>query len=85
MVLSTKKLLSDLEALKKLTEPVIPPRGRLQALNILLALYLPGDTSGSGFGSAVVVIGMEGIIYESGTWVERWRKESSNFRLAIIS
>ena len=64
IILPANRLLSNVEALKKVTKPSIPPRGRLQALNILLTLYVPGDASGSGFG--LVVIGKEGIIHESG-------------------
>ena len=57
--------MGDVESLQKLTTHVAPPRVRLGALDILLALYLPGDASGLGFGSAV--IGAEGILYKSGT------------------
>jgi hypothetical protein len=46
----------------------------------MLAFYVPGDASGSGFGSAL--IGGEGIDYQSGTWSGDWATESSNFREA---
>ena len=47
-------LLSDIEALKELTAPMALPRVRLRALYILLTLYLPGDSSGSDFGSVAI-------------------------------
>ena len=50
-----------------------------------MALYVPGDASGSGFGSELTGPDSDGrlsILYESGTWKERWREESSNFREA---
>ena len=43
-VLPVKRLFSDIEALKKLTKPAIPPRARLWALNILLVLYVHLET-----------------------------------------
>ena len=46
----------------------------------MVVFFVPGDNSGSGFGSAV--IGNQGIEYPSGTWADDWRKESSNFREA---
>ena len=73
--------MGDVESLQKLTTHVAPPRVRLGALDILLALYLPGDASGLGFGSAV--IGAEGILYKSGTWGGNWKTKSLNFREAV--
>ena len=61
-----KRLFSYVKALKKLTTLVAPPRVRLRAQYILLALYLTRDDSGSGFGS--VLIRANGILYESRTW-----------------
>ena len=46
----------------------------------MLAFYVPGDATGSGFGSAV--IDTKGIRYQAGTWSGDWRAESSNFREA---
>jgi len=46
----------------------------------MLAFYVPGDASGSGFGSAI--IGDDGTNYQSGTWSGDWAAESSNFREA---
>ena len=41
-------------------------------------LYLTGDTSGTGFGFALIKD--KGIFYESGTWTTDWKNESLNFR-----
>ena len=43
---------------------------------MIVGLYLPGDASGSGFGSAL--IWRDGIEYESGTWKCQWTNKSSN-------
>ena len=79
-VLPIARLLSNVRALKKLMTIKEPPRVQLRAREVLQALYLPGDASGSGFGSAV--IGTKGIMYESRTWKEDWTNESSNLREA---
>ena len=50
-----------------------------------MALYVPGDASGCGFGSGLIGPDSEGqwsILYESGMWKDQWREESSNFREA---
>ena len=78
LVVPVERLYNDVTAMLAPTEGKEPPRGRLRPENTLVALYLPGDASGSGFGS--VVINKEGIIYQSGTWAQDWREESSNFR-----
>ena len=46
----------------------------------MLAFYMPGNASGSGFGSAL--IGDDGLQYKAGTWSGDWRAESSNCREA---
>ena len=43
-VLPVERLLSNAEALNKLTALVAPPRLRLRAQDVLLALYLTSDT-----------------------------------------
>jgi hypothetical protein len=48
----------------------------------LTALYCPGDTSGKGFGTALVMKKGVGILYESGMWTREYAEESSNFREA---
>ena len=64
-VLLVERLQIDVEALKKLTAPAAPPRLRLRAQDILLALYLTDDASGTGFGSALIKD--KGILYYSWT------------------
>ena len=64
-VLLVERLMSNIEALKTLTTSMTPPRVRLCILDVLLAMYLPGDTSGPG--SGYVIIRAEGIMYKSGT------------------
>ena len=41
-------------------------------------LYLTDDTSGAGFGSALIK--EKGILSKSGTLTKNWKEESSNFR-----
>ena len=64
-VLPVERLFSDVRTLEKLTATKKPPRVRHRAREVLQALYVPGDASGSGFRS--VVIGTKGIVYDSGT------------------
>ena len=52
----------------------------MRAREVLQVLYLPGDASGAGFGSAI--IRKDGIMYKPGTWTTEWAHESSNFREA---
>ena len=73
------RLVSDVKYLIELLDLEVAPRQRLRAKKVSY-FYLPGDASGSGFGSAL--IGEEGIEYEAGTWDQAWREESSNFREA---
>ena len=68
-----ERLLSDVEALNKLTVPLAPPRVGLQAQDV-------GDASGAGFVSALIK--EVGILYESITWTQNWKEESLNFREA---
>ena len=46
----------------------------------MMAFYMPGDASRSGFESAI--INDTGIQYQAGTWTGDWRAESSNYREA---
>ena len=79
-VFPVEQLLSNVKALTKLTAPATPPRVKLRAQDVLQVLYLPGDTSGAGFGS--VITKKDRIMYESGTWTPEWAEESSNSREA---
>ena len=60
--------------------PATPPRVKLRDRDVLQALYLPGDASGAGFGSAITK--KDGIMYGSGTWTLEWVEESFNFEEA---
>ena len=65
------RLVSDVKYLVELLDLEVAPRQRMRANNLSF-LYLPGDASSSGFGSAV--IGEDGIEYEAGTWNQDWRE-----------
>ena len=41
---------------------------------------MPDDASSKGFG--IALIGPKRVVYHAGTWDQRWRRESSNFREA---
>ena len=53
-VLPVERLRIDIKTLNKLTAPAAPLRVRLWAQDVLLALYLTGDASRAGFGSALI-------------------------------
>ena len=80
MVEVQDRLRRDIRVLKELTSPAEPPRRKYRSRRILVALHLPGDASGQGFGSALITL--TGIEYESGTWEVVWSEKSSNFREA---
>ena len=73
------RLVSDVKYLVELPDLEVAPQQRLRAKK-LSCFYLPGNASGSGFGSAV--IGKEGIEYEAEIWDHAWQEDSSNFREA---
>ena len=79
VVQPVEQLYSDVKYLAELLDLSSPPRQRMRASETA-CFYLPGNASGSGFGSAL--IGEAGIEYEAGTWDSAWREESSNFREA---
>ncbi|EJK52624.1 hypothetical protein THAOC_28082 [Thalassiosira oceanica] len=74
------RLRRDIRALLELTSSEDPSRRKIRSNEVLVALYLPGDASGQGFGSAL--IRREGVEYEAGVWRCEWRELSSNFREA---
>ena len=74
------RLRRDIRALLELTDAEDPPKRRVRSKEVLVALYLPGDASGKGFGSAL--IRREGVEYEAGAWKCEWHDRSSNFREA---
>lgn len=74
------RLVEDVMILKSLLEGDVPAVKKCRVTNIAIAVYLMGDASGVGFGSALWDgIGVE---YEAGRWKRQWRRESSNFREA---
>ena len=79
-VLPVERLRINVEVLKELTAPVALSRVRLRPHDVLLALYLTSDASGTGVGSALIK--EKGILYESETWTTDWKNDSSNFREA---
>ena len=74
------RLLRDIRCLLELTSSSSPPRWKFQGSARMMAFYMPGDASGSGFGSAIIDKG--GIQYEAGTWTGDWRAGSSNYQEA---
>ena len=59
------RMVSDVKYLVELLDLEVDPRQRMREKNFS-CFYLPGDASGSGFGSAV--IREDGIEYKGGTW-----------------
>ena len=70
----------DLRCLMELTSTEAPPRIMFRVAAQMMAFYMPGDASGSGFGSAIIKDKV--ILYQAGTWTSDWRVESSNYREA---
>ena len=81
LVAPVDRLKQDVEALIELTATTEPPKVDYRGAKNLTAWYCPGDASGSGFGTALVMKG-RGILYESGMWTQEYAEESSNFREA---
>jgi hypothetical protein len=75
------RLAYDIKAMKDLTEGDVPARHRYRATDKIHVLYLSGDASGAGFGSAIIGPD-QSIMYQSGTWKPEFGNESSNFREA---
>jgi hypothetical protein len=74
------RLRSDVLALSDLTQAEEPVLFKVRASSVLSVLYLVGDASGKGFGSAMW--DRDGIFYESGHYTAGYQRESSNFRKA---
>jgi hypothetical protein len=80
LVRPVDRLRSDLLALSDLTQAEEPVLFKVRASSVLSVLYLVGDASGKGFGSAMW--DRDGIFYESGHYTAGYQRESSNFREA---
>jgi hypothetical protein len=81
LVAPVERLIQDVKALEELTNTLEPPKVDYRGREGLTAWYCPGDASGKGFGTALVMNG-EGVLYESGMWTKKYAEESSNFREA---
>ena len=87
-VAPVERLIRDVNALDELTDTASPPKTSYRAPEGLSAWYCPGDASGKGFGTALIMKGKdllnedEGISYESGMWTKEFGEQSSNFREA---
>ena len=81
LVAPVDRLKQDVKALTELTATIEPPKVDYRGGANLTAWYCPGDASGSGFGTALVMK-ERGILYESGMWTKEYAEESSNFREA---
>jgi hypothetical protein len=80
LVRPVDRLRSDVLALSDLTQAEEPVLFKVRASSVLSVLYLVGDASGKGFGSAMW--DRDGIFYESGHYTAGYQRESSNFRKA---
>ena len=71
-VAPVERLIRDVNALDELTDTESPPKTSYRAPQGLSAWYCPGDASGKGFDTALIMKGKgvlyedEGILYESG-------------------
>ena len=79
-VVVVPRMRRDVKAMVELTNTKEPPREAVRATKSLLALYLPGDASGTGLGTAIY--SEKGILYKSAMWETTYAHESSNFREA---
>ena len=79
-VKAVPRLAGDVATLAEFVAGEAPDIQRKRVSNVAVALYLMGDASGAGFGSALW--NGEGVSYEAGNWKEHWKTESSNYREA---
>ncbi|KAL7525365.1 hypothetical protein ACHAXR_000975, partial [Thalassiosira sp. AJA248-18] len=79
-VKSVPRLSSDIQALQELFSGDTPAVQVCRAEKAAVALYLVGDASGQGLGSALWDDG--GIQYEAGNWAAHRQDKSSNWREA---
>jgi hypothetical protein len=80
LVTGVPRLNDDARALKVLTEGTVPPKVNARPKHQVDVLYLIGDASGKGFGTAVWAGGR--LCWESGHFTTSYQDESSNFREA---
>ena len=80
VVKAVPRLMGDVEMLLELFGGAEPAVQRARVTTVAVALYLMGDASGVGFGSALW--DESGVAFEAGNWKQQWKEESSNFREA---
>jgi len=80
MVHQAPRLRDDIKALLALTEGSEPARVNARPQRRVDVVYMMGDASGKGFGTAVWDEGT--LLWESGHFSSSYREESSNFREA---
>jgi hypothetical protein len=80
LVRPLSRLRGDFEFLREFTTGDEPVRSQVRPTKSFTAVYLMGDASGKGFGSALW--NDEGILWESGHYETSFQAESSNFREA---
>jgi hypothetical protein len=76
IVIPVPRLEKDLKALLALTDPLVPPEPSVRSNHLLQVCYGFGDARGEGFGSIILLDGTVG--WESGSWKEFYKTESSN-------
>ena len=79
-VAAVPRLKDDVESLCALTVGASAPRVNIRPKRRVDVLYMMGDASGKGFGTAVWNDGS--LYWESGHFAQAYREESSNFREA---
>jgi hypothetical protein len=72
------RLEQDLRALLALTDPLVPPERAVRSKHLIQVCYGFGDASLEGFGSIIILDG--DVEWDSGSWKEFYKIESSNRR-----
>jgi hypothetical protein len=78
LVMPVPRLEQDLKVLLALTNPLVPPERAVRSKHLLQVCYGFGDASGEGFGSIILLDGT--VEWESVSWKEFYKTESSNRR-----
>jgi hypothetical protein len=78
LVITVPRLEQHLRALLALTDPLVKPGRGVRSKHLLQVCYGFGDASGEGFGSIILLDGA--VEWESGSWKEFYRTESSNWK-----
>jgi hypothetical protein len=78
LVIPVPRLEQELKALLALTDTLVPPERAVRSKHLLQVCYGFGDASGEGFGGIILFDGV--VEWESGSWKEFYKTESSNSR-----